>query len=183
MAASQLLAQLRDWLASLPREVRLTSAESPSATPRQGETPLAAIQRVRQEIDARRSELARIRSAPRPRTDIVAELRERVHALAARGRPRLDAPPADRPDAVSLACWLDPERVIARLESELPGDAGDAVTAARSSSDVAAELLELERQEESLVEQAQHVDRRWRASPLAVLGLTVVSPTAARSAA
>jgi hypothetical protein len=88
--------------------------------------------------------------------------------------------------ASDLLCWFHRREMIEALTTGFDGNAGDGISANERSArehDLKARLLDLERAEESLIEQALaaslDVHRRTNASPFAILGLGTALAVAA----
>lgn len=195
-ATNDLVRSLERWLDRHDRAV--FRAAVVEAAPKEGETLEAAIARVREEIDGLHGELRRIRRAPRPAAEVKAAINARIDAMAEKGRPRiygldtaeprLDLLPStlrgdtlgqtfNREVVENMLAWLHRDALKAAIAEQIGTIKGgiSAKDKEKAERDIPARILELERQEESLIEQAMaagfDVLRRPQASPLAVLGI------------
>jgi hypothetical protein len=210
-AQQQLLARLREWVRDLPGDARLDVAKPPSISLEGPHRDVVA--RVRREIEAKKRDLFATWSARASRDDARRQARELVYRLAASARPSVSVErgelrvhgfqdgvtpvgPPTTPQVVGLLAWLDRDAVVAALEREidaLPGAIGASAGAlsrdARAAriAQLEGEILDLERAEEGIIEDAllSGVDlpRRQDASPAAVLGVRLVRPGEALAAA
>jgi hypothetical protein len=204
-----LCTHIRQWLTSLPPNAVLEPAPPVTAKPRQGETLVQSIERLRDEIAAAQNHLSVVKRAPLPVADMKALCRARVKAMAARpkvwvdGRGEfavtfVDAQRIDTlatlDDIAAMLAFADPEGFTKRLEDEIDRQLGDPTQPAmpkaerdKRAGELAEQLLGLERQEESLIEMAVSegldVMRRENASPAAVLGIIVVAKQRVQEAA
>jgi hypothetical protein len=203
-----LCTHVRQWLASLPPNAVLEPAEPVTAKLRQNETLAQAIERLRDEIAAAENNLRVVKAAPLLKSELKAAASLLVQQLAQRGRPKVSAgrdglkvaftadPRADtfahRDDIAALLCWQNQAAMVSAIEREIDAlsETQPAMSAAEQSkraSELAGQLLELERQEEALIDKAASegvdIPRRENASPVAVLGITVVAKVKALEAA
>jgi hypothetical protein len=94
------LARVEGWLKSLPVSGDAAATIGYGATMayvepadhveiayRKGESPQAALERLRQEIQSAKVELATARAAPLPSSEVKENVRREIEALAERGRP------------------------------------------------------------------------------------------------
>jgi len=205
--ATQVLARLRDgFLPSLETVAHLRPFTAPAARP--APDIKSALLKVRSDIGNAEVELTRVQHAPPTPDEIKVQLRQHVQALADKGTPRVisksddrskievewpDASPftqaAPRGSAHELLAWLFPQQVFEQLCEGADAISGGILAAERVSriAELTAQILDLERVEESLVEQALaaglEVHRRPSASPLAVLGLEYYTPVSAAAEA
>ena len=168
-----------------------------------GETAIAALAACRQAIEVAKAALKAVRTAPVSGTETKARIRETVAAAAERGRPMIEtkngslviawprsgvaaprladdyAPTFGPIDIVAMLGWLDPERLIEKLEAEVDARFGqegltDAERQERQTA-LEADLLNLERKEETLIGMCRLagsiVSRRSSADPRAVLNV------------
>jgi len=190
----------RRWIEELPRGAALEDADAPK--PEHDDD----LESVRARVAARQKELRAVRAAPLSADELKRRGRAYVRDLAASAAATISgtrggtfgitfadvgsAPFADSQTdyrALRLLAWLDPERLTLRLEAEidaLPTADGLGVEErARAISELESQLLDLERQEESLVAAAaaagRRVPRRPQADPRAVLGVRVAPRRAA----
>jgi hypothetical protein len=202
-----LCSRIRQFLNSLPPNVDLVPAPPVTAKPRQGETLAQAVDRTRDEIMAAQNHLSVVKAAPLPKADAKKLAAVYVQQLAARGCPSVavdrdqlkvafTAPNADtlahHLDIAALMAWLYPSQMTQAFEREIDalGETAQPMPAAereRRASELAANLEQLERQEETLIEMAasEGVDimRRADADPRAVLGVSIVAKVKALQAA
>lgn len=195
-ALTATVAAIQAWLEKLPASAALELVEPPPITLKDGETVLAAVDRIRTELAATQRELQRVRSAGLPVEVLKAQATKFVEELVARGRPVIkgdhDIPFDVRAAShgwsakseLALLAWLYPKQLIARLHDEIDASAAAAGDdqLRLSSSDretLMAALVsvadDLERTEEDLITRAaeagQVIDRRHDASPATILGI------------
>jgi hypothetical protein len=197
--------KINQWLMEL-RGVVLESAPAIAVKLKDGETLVEAIDGARQEIAATVAKLQLVKRSPLPLEDRKQKAAEYVAALGRQARPVIGFGTADQfmlrfkddvvastSDVLALACWIQPEAVLDALIRDIealpmPGDlrplpAHERLAATR---ELEAQLMALERKEESLIERAAgegvEVLRRPDASPAAVLGV-VIAAKAARQVA
>jgi hypothetical protein len=167
------------------------------------ETPSAAIAAVRKDIGRVLGEIATTRALPMKRASQLEAMRAYLAGLAARSWPKVvfDAKGnatvrwiedmATMDGVLGLLVFaLGSDQVASAFALKLPAEASNAISPLereRKLAGLAAELLSLERKEESLIEKASadgtEVLRRPDASPLAVLGIAIVAAKEAASAA
>lgn len=193
----KVVAQLSHWVATVGARAPLEAVPAAAVKLQKGESPSQALDRIRDDIGVMRAEMRRVQLAPASTADLKAQATAYVADLAAKGRPLVNAScgtlavdwrragawAQNALSDVALHAWLNPAAMEASLHREidaLNSDDANAITAADKAKRVAeleAQILEAERGEESLIEQAQladqYVPRRPRASPLAVLGVQV----------
>lgn len=206
-ALHALCTHVRQWLNSLPPGAVLEPAEPVNARPIKGETLAQAVARLRDEITAAQNNLRVVKAAPLLKSELKASAALLVQQLAARGRPNVSAgrnglavaftaPNADtlahHHDIAALMAWVDPDAMTRALEKEIdamPEQQQPMPKAEREkrAAELAASLLELEWQEETLIDIAASegldVMRRENASPAAVLGIVVAAKVKALVAA
>jgi hypothetical protein len=185
----QVLTQCQGWL---QRAVSIEIAPTVSAAPDKGETIADAIKRVREQIGELTAELYDLRAAPLTRTELRKRAAALVDELSERGRPvvmtergefdvrwrrTLSAVPGMLPtDVAAMFAWYDPDTLVERLLGEIPDAEGvSAAERERREPQLEAQILELERVEEALIEQTSEVARRPDANPAAILGVTFVA--------
>lgn len=191
-----LATSLDNWLRLLPESNALELTAAPSVKVKDGETPVAAVERLRMKIAGLRQEQMRVKAARAPAAELKRNVRAYVDERAARGRPRINtaggrleidfAPTTfssgTTRHVLDVMCWLDGERMIRRLTETMEampnnGPALSAVERDEQLRTIGDDLDRLERQEEFLIsraeEQGQTIARRQRASPAAILGVTV----------
>lgn len=207
IALSTTVAAINGWLQPLPASASFELVEPPAFELLEGETVVAAIDRLRTELAATQRELQRVRSAGLPIETMKVQASKFVEELVARGRPVIKGDhdiPFDARTAshgwsakseLALLAWLDPTRLIARLHDEIEAGAaaaGDDQLRLTSSerdkliSAMVAVIDDLERQEEDLITRAadagQLIERRHDASPAAILGIRVTKRSKAEAA-
>lgn len=186
--------KVRRFLMELPAHAVLEDAPRPKVGLRKGDSPLDALNRVRADIRTAQGEVRKLYHAGPRAADVKRAARNFVNGLAEKGRPKITAAHGafeitfdsggftTKPDLRAILAWLDPERLLKRLEDEI--DAMPAPTLALSVKEknerlaVAKEkLLHLEREEEALIEAAyddgERVVRRYDADPVAILGVQI----------
>jgi hypothetical protein len=202
-----------DYLQQLPPHVELTEHDAPPATTMPGENFPSAIARTRAAILDLLEEGRAVALAPLPAVEVKLRVRREIEALAAAGRPGVLAV-AERAgrvrwpsvplagvelttgsipqlqNAFALIAWLEKDKLIGAMDQLVDEDTDDthALTDSERAvrlSDIAAELLRLERQEEDFCEQAEAegetVSRRHDADARAVLGLSDRLPAPRKS--
>jgi hypothetical protein len=158
----------------------------------QGETVNQSIASVRDTIAKAQQQLRLVQSSSLPKADLKKMAASHVRELAERGRPRLNAgrggftvgftPIENAPgyDVPSILAWLDSDTLLRRLEKEIDTlpDSKLALSAndkVKRENELIAQIDELERSEEGLIELAAEqgyiIERRPNASPAAVLGV------------
>ena len=105
--------------------------------------------------------------------------RERATVMAFRdGYPDPSVPTVQVPATLGILAWLAEDEMIAAREAEIDAQADDAAAVASDeratrTTDLLAAILEVEREEEALIEEAGgDILRRPDADPRAVLGLS-----------
>jgi hypothetical protein len=218
---SPLIRRLEDWLRSLPPGTPIEAHDQPPPKLAKGQTPVRAVEALREQLGQLRADLRDVQAAPVPSGTVKQRVRDQVTALAERGCPNVGhaveigaavafpapvvradlfghaaaegAPrlvgfaQAAHVDPVALVAWLFPDRLAERLEAEVDALADDSAALtdeerAAREAELRAQLLELERAEEVLVELAERdgtqVARRPDADPRAVLHLSSDLPGA-----
>jgi hypothetical protein len=181
----QLIAQIDSWLQGLPRGAALEPVQPVDLNGEGRDDVADSLADVRRRITDLKAELKALRTQPLPHEELRARAREYVARLAEQARPTLtgvrgegafgiDLGPDARGPLVTLA-WVARDLLLERIESMFPPE-GVADKAERLAA-VEEELLEMERDEETLVtraiEQGQDVYRRPKADPRAVLGVRI----------
>lgn len=207
------LGRAETYLRSLPSGTALVPHEGAAAQRLPNESWLAAVERVRAAIVDLREQARSAELAPLPKQDIKLAIRREVQELAAQGVPGLLAV-AERAgkvrwptfplqgvalaggyipymqNAFALIAWLfekDLLKAVERLVDEDYEDEGALSPAARAArlKEIAAGVLALEYEEESLIEQAEAegiaIARRSDADPRALLGLDASLPAMRKS--
>jgi hypothetical protein len=188
---------IRRYLQALPRGITLEMVRHPTPKLLKGENNSAALSRIRNEIADLKQQRQAVASASLPKSVMKAAAKRYVEEMAARGRPRVAgdsdgfkatfgdtktfAPQGVRA-AAELLCWHDGPGVLARLEAEIdalptPSLVLDTEERATRLAELTSDLERLERDEESLIEQAwddgSEVLRRPEANPAAILGVRI----------
>jgi hypothetical protein len=196
---TQLVSRCRQWLAELPRDSVLQVAPPISGV----ELKPGAIEAARHEIAALRQQLIAVRGASLPVSDQKALAEQYVVKLMRQGKPTVAVvrdelkvtPRGDMvaaEDVLALLAWAAPDAVLRSLEREidhLPERSGALPQSERLArvAELEAQLLTLERHEESLIMQAaavgQEVLPRLDMSPLALLNVALVKNPSAVEAA
>lgn len=188
---STLAGQISNWLRQLPGNVVLEPARVRLAKLNDGETLSKAIARIRTQITKIDSELKAARTAPPTKAELKAKAAQHVLKLVQEGKPRI-SPQSGEIDfsgaahgvgarkVASMLAWSDPDGLLRALERDIDAmqEHPNAMSGDKKKTIMArltAELDQLERAEENLIEQA-HADgsdiaRRALASPQAVLGV------------
>lgn len=184
--------KVRRFLMQLPPHAVLEDALREKARPRKGESPLDAINRIREEVRAAQSEVRKLYQAGPRVADLKRAAKRYVDELAA--RPTITAThekfdltfdngsSAAGPNIRAILAWVYPEALLKRLEDEI--DAMPVPELALSLKEknerlaVAKEkLLALEYSEEILIESAyddgEQIVRRFDADPQAILGVQI----------
>lgn len=193
----QVLAQLKaHFIPMLPPQRGVLRAMVVSAVPEEGESLTGAVVRVRRQIMEAGSTVQRLRNAPPPREELVAQAKAYVASMAERGAPLVEPKPIglsvlwDRfgihsygtanphETAAAMLAALLPDQMLELVIANIPPAVIEPVaTEARPGlvREAECELLRLERIEEALVVQAHNagleVHRRWQASGYALLAL------------
>lgn len=135
-----------------------------------------------------RAEVMRLAAQGRPNVAAMVEAGQKIEWPLARtdvsawreGRPDPNVPLVRAVDPVALAAWLDPDALLAALEREIDELADDEAALsdearAAKRTEILADLLAVERDEEAFILQAAasgaEILRRPDADPRAVLGL------------
>lgn len=191
--------RLRAFLERLPVNVQLAEAKPVRLKLQDGESYLAAVERVRRDIISVVSERIRVDQSAPPRSDVKRRVKAWIEQRGHLARPAvtathdaftvqfqtyLDNATAPILDIAAALAWFDPngfERKINELIDGMP-EPRLALTASEKSErlrDLRDRLYERERLEETLImaaeEQNQVILRRPTASPNAVLGIIVRS--------
>jgi hypothetical protein len=180
---------IRRWLDGLASNATLEAAKALKVKLKSGETHSQAVARLREQIGALRTERTRTELAAPTVEEMKAAAAEHVSKLAERGTPRLAIQHGKfelrfnpELDAGCLLAWFHAAALLKRLEAQIdampkPALAVTAKARADRLATIKAELLELERLEESLIvaaeEEGQSIPRRANADPYAILGLVV----------
>ncbi|TLG75158.1 hypothetical protein [Methylocystis sp. B8] len=198
--------RLEAYTASLPLSVGMAPAVAVKLP--KGASIVAAIVQAREKIQEHRDAIQAAIDAPCTSADVKKRMRAQIEELAESGRPsvqgavdfgeRIKFPTtpaevfveskrghADVSDAIGLVAWLFKDQLIAALDGALADVADDAsaLTAderRRRVADAKKQLLEAERIEEALIEQARQsgltIGRRHDADPRAILQLSDSAP-------
>lgn len=194
--ASQLLATLAYWKTTLRPDQKLVEARPLKMPLLDGDTHVAAVHRVRQQISSLGAELHAVNHAGPTKDEQYEAAHNYVDALLAKTKPAVkathgkfevsfasDASHTPKANVAAALCWLSPPLFLQNLI-----DAVDALptprlvmTASAKAERIAQirdEMLRHERIEEWLITEAGEdevvIPRRPLASPLAILGLAIV---------
>ena len=201
----QAFLQVNDWLRRVPKGVSFESVTT--ALPEVTDL-VAAIQSSRDQLDRLKHQRRQMRGKELPPEDLKAMARTWVKQLASTVRPVLDGtrkgefrfafelPTSDnvRIRGLSLGqlAWLVPDILTKKIEEfidETVPSEGAMPKAERDKQLAKLDdlILEIERSEERLIEEAQSrgldVQRRMRADPRAILGIRIVTKKEAKKAA
>jgi hypothetical protein len=167
----------------------------PPPTLRSGEDLIAAVDRIRAEIAAAKQELTAMQRAPLPTGEMRERARAFVDELAAVGRPMLRTAAGSfaidwhpgvhggplAPASVAILAAVNPDGLYSLIEAEINKVNGSGLSSRERlgrQQQIEDRILQLERSEELLIEQANEnghdIGRRSAASPLAVLGVKIV---------
>jgi hypothetical protein len=193
--AQQPVAQIRYWLEqAASRNAPLAPAPHAAPQLRDGENPLQAVRRLRDEITQLERELTQLRRAALPSAELKMRAREYVRELALAGTPslhtqdaqfRVDWPPGSQmamgslgPGSLAITCWLFGDAVIAKLdeliERTVTGTGLASAERGKRAHQLEGRLASLQRDEEALIERYENdfdIPRRPTADPLAVLSV------------
>jgi hypothetical protein len=192
--SAQLVAQLRQFLSDAVNGRKIFPLGLPvKPEMAQGDDPPAAIKKIRAQVTHLQQQLATMRRAALPASELKEKARGYVRALAAAGTPSLftqDAkfevrfePGATQamgtvgPGSLAIMCWLFPDQVTARLDALIDATAkGDGLPANKRGYrefELEGRLSDLERLEEAIISKFEtdlpELLRRPNADPLAVL--------------
>ena len=197
----------------VPRGVEIIDHEpiDASALLKKSESIPDGVERVRRRGRELGADLHRVRSAPRPLAERKQAMREQVAGWVEAGRPNVSASIAlgddvefetesqqvdvhsdprtlgfvEMPNTVAMLAWLDPDRMIARLDQELTEEAGndaDALTDVdrqKAEAEIQSDMLECERTEVGLIQLAEtqglNIGYRPDTHPQALLGVQLVT--------
>jgi hypothetical protein len=206
-ADQSLVTQIGAWLDRMPVNVGLEVVEPPAREPGD-ESPRAAVERYRAQIKKLRVEMEKVRRAPLPPADIKRLVRAWVDQHATRGRPliQVDGDKVDvvfertaslvrgdrytAPLSADTFVWLFRDELAAAMDREVEARAivGGLTRDERAAQleTLRAQLLDLERAEESAIQRAKEegtvIARRGDADPRAVLGVRFIGVAASRAA-
>jgi hypothetical protein len=205
---AQLVSRVNQWAVELRLPPSSTLAHAPAldVAVKPGLTLGETIAAVREDVAGVQRDMARVRSAPLKRTSQREAINKYLAGLSLRARPRVgfdargnakvlwaEDMVANKDDLLGVLAFVFGPQAVASAFSrdlELEPERTDAVTPAEREerlADLMAQLLELERREECLIERAvadgSDVLRRPDASPAAVLGVAVVAKEVQPSAA
>jgi hypothetical protein len=158
-----------------------------------GESPPAALRRIREQITKLQAELAALRRAALPSAELKLRAREYVrqlalagtpHVMAERGEFRIDWPPGCQvsmgtvgPGSAAVMAWLFGDEMVRRLDEQIERISGSGLSSnerPRREGQLKSRIAALERDEEAIVERYEaefDLARRVNADPLAVLNL------------
>jgi hypothetical protein len=206
-ARSNLNAQIRYWLSTLPANASLEAAKPVKAKLKAGENLASGVARLRNQIAALCNERRKVQQAGLPIADAKAAAQAYVDGVAARGRPKIVAEHekftvtfealvegayTPMPDLAAALAWLHPKVFAQRLMDELEAAPKPALALSKKRKAdklamIAVNLAALEYEEEAMVAQSElegpALARRPDVSPAAILGVIVSQRKAATSAA
>lgn len=206
-----IVANLDRALEQLPSGVA-TDADIASINLKNAADGVHLVEKYRTELQAIDSQIEKTKSAPRPAAEVKRAFRKEFEATVSRGTPdvfqalefgesigfprkEMNISPGGQltyfniPDAMAFIAWLDPERVLKRIEEEIDARADDANALssderARQLRKLAAEKLRVERQEEATIAMAEAmgfaIPRRPDCDFRAILGLADNVPVQAK---
>jgi hypothetical protein len=197
---SRLLHHVHQFLAELklPPNATIEMVPAPDVALKANEKVTDALEAARSRIASLKQQLLASKQAPLPLGDrrdlieafVALEMRRAAPAVNFTGDMlRLswhDASVTSCDDALGMLCWFDPGRVVDALSRDLgKSDPARALSAAARKArivELEAQLLDAERNEESLIQHALDggiiVARRVDADPRAVLGISVAAAKA-----
>ncbi len=187
-AASRLHAACERYLGQIGKFVPAPA----KGAPHRGETPAAAVDRLRAEIDRIAALISKAERAPKPAEEIRRLIRREVQLTAKRGAPLVGKNGVRWPpmlvgvnsitDCLALIARMFPEQLAAVAEAEVK-DSPDAMSdeqRERRLNELASQHLALNREEEAVIRVAEQagakIARRAEADPRAVLDVDGPSP-------
>lgn len=201
--ASQLLATLSHWMTTLRPDQKLVEARTIKLPLLDGDTHVAAVDRIRQEISRLGAELYAVNHAGPTKDEQREAARKYVDSLLAQTKPRIkathskfeisfssDSSHTTKANVAAALAWLDRDRFLENIISVIDAAPESALTMtaavkAQRIPTIEADLLKNQRIEEWLISDAAiddvHIPRRPLANPYAVLGVEAV--TASKEAA
>jgi hypothetical protein len=186
--------KINEWLMRLPANAVLEMMPAADIKLRDGETWIDAIEATRKDVSSLQGQLQVVRAAPLPLDDQRQAVAAYVERLGRQAQPAVSVVQngtlrvgfrdvlVEAEQTLALLAWIDPEKVRDALTGLLEGaprvvGAMGASEKQQRLAELEAKLLELERAEEALVEQANKsgidILRRPDASPPCVLGVIV----------
>jgi hypothetical protein len=194
------------WLRALPAGAMLEPVSSKPPDLEAGQSPEAAVMRLRARIAELSVERLKVSRATEPKAEVKRQLRLSLDAIAKRAKPSLKLergrcePVFSDPRrdfgltedyAAGLLGWLFPKQLAEAVDAmvdQLPDHAAvSSADQAKKLAVLSTEIEALERAEEAMIELAlaQNVDilRRRNADPAAVLGVAAASQAAAAAGA
>lgn len=184
--AEKLVVNILRWLAVGSDPLVMAEFAAPKLSKNQSADD--EIEKLRGLLTALKAEHKRVGKAAIPATEAKLRAKSWVAGRAARvrlhgfvnrnGSPDIGLP--EQEAALALACWLQPETVLRRLEKEIDERVNDRVTLteleqARELKKLNDKIMDAERREEALIVQladdGKVVARRFNAEPRAVLGV------------
>lgn len=195
--ASQLLATLSHWMTTVRPDVKLVETSGLKFPLLDGDTHVAAVGRVRQEISNLSAEFYAVNHAGPTKDEQREAARKYVDGLLAQTTPRVKATHSKleisfssesshttKANVAAALAWLDRDRFLKNIISIIdaapqPRLTMTAAAKAKRAAEIQAELLKNERLEEWLISDAAiddvHIPRRPMANPYAVLGIEAVT--------
>lgn len=203
---TEVVTSLNTWVRSLSATTALELVAAPAIDLEKGETPQDGLVRIRGVIAGLQNERRRVSRARQPLNDLKKRIERYVAERAERGAPHISLANGLEIDfaagnfeggttrrLVDVMCWLQPDQMRAKLETEvkaLRDEGGLVLTSAERAKKLAeldAAVLKFERAEEAIViqllESGHAVSRRPFASPMAILGVKVVTEKPKKSRA
>jgi hypothetical protein len=177
--AEQLVARLNTWVNELPRGTVVEPAEA-SSMDVNGQ-PRQVVGELRRRIGLLAAQYHHIKLAPAPLDDAKAQARELVRVMGQRGRPptvhtqfgkvtidqwdraQQHGQPSFSPQIIEALCWVAPDAVIAKLDTELEAAAARSTSSrdvlplherAPRLAEIERQVLDLELAEELVIERA-----------------------------
>jgi hypothetical protein len=199
----QTVVRVRAWLATLPPSTVFEAVRSPSRVA--SAAGRAGVAEVRREIEKLKGDLADVEVAPLPASELKAAAQALIEEAAERARPIVrtegggfrvlwpratgDDPGETPKDMLGLAAVVFPDALLSVIGAEIdracaasPIEGLTAAERAKRRAELREAILDAERREEALIEDTPDVARRPDASPLAILGVRSLPPSAARAA-
>lgn len=185
-AANMLFGGIQRALEALPPSARLVAVET--TEPKKGQT----LTSVRETLASLKRDIHALETSAPTTEEQTDALRAAIAEKAKAGQPRfkrdggLKVSATTNPSnaALALACWLNPEGVLARMVEDGALHAGGSMPAAEKATqlaDLRARLFEAELAEEVVIQRDGGI-RRADADPLAILGVRVEVSAKARAA-
>jgi hypothetical protein len=194
----QVVAQVRAFLERQSATPNIALVAVTTSVPKfHDQTVIEAINRIRSEITAANQELRALTAAPLPTGEMRERARSWVNELAAIGRPTLRTAAGGfaldwhpgvyggpmAPASIAILAALNPDGLYSLIEAGINKVSGSGLASGerpRRQQQIEDRILQLERSEETLIEQAlengHDVARRPQCSPLAILSIKTAVP-------